>query len=270
MNARAFAVRAAVAAVVVATAVACQPRFGATLAEPSAGTLTIYAAASLKAPLDAVASAYRRSFPDVRFTVSTDSSAALAAKIHEGAPADVFLSADTESPAKLAATGLVDAPVVFAGNAPAIVVPAADPAAIATPADLARPGLKIVAAADGVPITAYARELVAALASEPGYPADFEARYEANVVSREDNVGATLAKVALGEADAAIVYVTDARATANVRTITLPDDVSVRATYAGAVVLSSPNRGPAAHFLGWLAGPDGQAILGPLGFLPPP
>jgi molybdate transport system substrate-binding protein len=201
--------------------------------------------------------------------VSSDSSAALESKIEQGAPADLFLSADTASPAKLAAAGLVDTPVVFAGNAPAIVVPAANAAAIATPADLARPGLKIVAAADGVPITAYARELVAALAREPGYPADFEARYEGNLVSREDNVGAVLAKVGLGEADAGIVYATDARASAIVRTIALPDDVAVRATYAGAVVLSSPNRGRATDFLGWLAGPGGQAVLGPLGFLPP-
>jgi molybdate transport system substrate-binding protein len=120
-----------------------------------------------------------------------------------------------------------------------------------------------------VPITAYAAKLVTNLAREPGYPADFAVRYEGNVVSREDNVGGVLAKVALGEADAGIVYATDARSSPQVRAIAIPAGSSVVATYAGTVILSSPHSAEAAAFLAWLAGSGGRAALEPLGFLAP-
>jgi molybdate transport system substrate-binding protein len=259
---------APVLALAILAAAACAP---ATEASPSAtrATLTVYAAASLKRALDAVKPGYARTDPGTELAVSTDSSTALATKIEQGAPVDVFLSADTANPARLAAEGLADAPIPFAANTPVVVVPRGD-ATVSTPADLAKRGVKIVAAADGVPITAYARQLIARLASARGIPAGFVAGYEANVVSREDNVGAVLAKVALGEADAGIVYATDARSSPAVTVIPIPPGVDVRATYAGTVIRSSPNGARAAAFLGWLAGSGGRAVLEPLGFLPPP
>jgi molybdate transport system substrate-binding protein len=232
--------------------------------------LTIYAAASLKDVLDKAKAAYEAVHPDITLTISTDASSALEAQLEQGAPADAFLSADTRNPQLLADKGLVDGlPVRFAGNILTIVVPAADPARISTPADLANAGVKIIAAGDAVPVTGYATQLVENLAREAGYPADFVAAYAANVVSREDNARAIIAKVELGEGDAGIVYLTDAKASTRVRMIDVPDDANVPATYAGVVVKESPNPGAAHAFLTWFAGPGGQAILAEFGFLPP-
>jgi molybdate transport system substrate-binding protein len=167
-------------------------------------------------------------------------------------------------------TGLAAGTVTkFAGNLLTVIVPMANPAGIKTPADLARPGIKVIAAGNTVPITKYATQLVANLAKQPGYPADFVAQYTANIVTREDNVAAVVAKIELGEGDAGIVYVTDAKTSTKVMTIAVPDAANVPATYGGVVVKASPNVAAAQAFLAWLAGPDGQAILASFGFLPP-
>jgi molybdate transport system substrate-binding protein len=239
---------------------------------PSAagGELTIYGAASLKAALDLAKTAYEATHPGTTLTISTDSSSALETQIEQGAPADVFLSADSTNPQKLVDKGLADAPPVpFAANELTIVVPAANPAAISSPADLAKPGIKVIGAGDTVPITKYATQLVQNLATQPGYPADFVARYDANVASKEDNVKALLAKIELGEGDAGIVYVTDAEASGKVRTVDVPDAANVAAAYDGVVLRPSGNAAAAKDFLDWVAGPDGQSILHGLGFLPP-
>jgi len=249
----------------------------ASAAAPSATTaaagvpLTVYGAASLKAALTKVAQAYATAVPGATMTVSTDSSAALETQIEQGAPADVFLSADTTNPQKLVDKSLASGAVVpFAGNLLTVIVPTANPAGVTSPADLAKPGLKVIAAGDAVPITKYASQLVANLAKEAGYPSSFAAGYAANVVSKEDNVSAVVSKIALGEGDAAIVYVTDAKTSTQVTSIAVPVDANVPATYGGVVVKASPNQAAAAAFLAWLAGPDGQAILASFGFLSPP
>jgi molybdate transport system substrate-binding protein len=233
-------------------------------------TLTIYGAASLKGVLQEVRTAYEAADPGSTLRISTDSSATLETQIEQGAPADVLLSADTTNPKKLIDAGLADgAAVTFARNKLTIIVPAADPGGIKTPADLARSGIKVIAAGDAVPITTYATRLVGNLAREPRYPTDFAARYTANIVSREDNVKAVVAKIELGEGDAGIVYITDAKPSTKVTTVEVPDAANVPATYAGVVVKAS-KRAEAAHaFLAWFAGPNGQAILGSFGFLPP-
>ncbi len=232
--------------------------------------LTIYGAASLKGALTAAKTAYEAANPGLTLTISTDASSALETKIEQGAPADVFLSADTKNPQTLVDKGLAVAPpVTFATNRLTVIVPTGNPAGIKTPADLAKPGVKIIAAGDAVPITKYANQLVANLAKEPGYPADFAAACTANIVSKEDNVSAVVAKIELGEGDAGIVYVTDAKASTKVATIDVPDTANVIATYDGVVVKASPNLDAANAFLTWFAGPDGQAILATFGFLPP-
>jgi molybdate transport system substrate-binding protein len=232
--------------------------------------LTIFAASSLTAVLDDVKVAYASSRPETGLAISTDSSAALATQIEQGAPADVFLSADTANPQKLVRGGFsAGEAVTFAANRLTIVIPADNPAGLSSPADLAKPGLKVIAAGDEVPISAYAKQLLANLAKEPGYPAGFEAAYAANIVSKEDNVGAVMGKIAIGEGDAAIVYVTDAKASTDVTTIPLPDGTNVTTKYAGIVVGTSPDQEPARMFLGWLTGLDGQAVLSRFGFLPP-
>jgi molybdate transport system substrate-binding protein len=233
--------------------------------------LTVFAAASLREAVEQAATAFELSQPDVTVVVSFDSSAALATQIEQGAPADVFLSADSQNPQRLIDAGLAAGdPIAFAANQLAIAVPLDNPAGIESPSDLAGDGVRIVAAGDEVPITRYAAQLISNLASEPGYPAAFAARYAANVVSKEDNVRAVLAKVELGEADAAIVYTTDAAASSDVETVAVPPHANVQATYAGIVLAGTDDAPTAQGYLEWLAGQHGQAIFAGLGFLPPP
>jgi molybdate transport system substrate-binding protein len=232
--------------------------------------LTIYAAASLKAALAKVKAAYETAYPGTTLTISTDSSSALETKIEQGAPADVFLSADTSNPQKLIDKGLAAGALTkFAGNLLTVIVPKANPAHIKTPADLAEPGVKIIAAGDAVPITKYATQLVANLAGQAGYPDQFASRYPLNIVSKEDNVAGVVSKIELGEGDAGIVYVTDAKTSTRVTTIEVPPAANVPATYGGVTVKASKNATAAAAFLSWLAGPDGQAILATFGFRAP-
>ena len=253
---------------------ACSSSGGAsTTSPPSSGAsvaLTVFAAASLKNVLAEAEAAYEAATPGTDLTISTDSSSALATQIEQGAPADVFLSADTTNPQKLVDGGFASGDAIpFAGNKLTVIVPTDNPAGIQSPADLAKPGLRIIAAGDEVPITKYATQLVENLARQPDAPAGFAAAYAANVASKEDNVSAIVAKIELGEGDAGIVYVTDA-ATDEVTPIDIPNTANVPATYAGVVVGESPNHDAAAAFLDWLTGPDGQAILSSFGFLPPP
>jgi molybdate transport system substrate-binding protein len=237
---------------------------------PAVVELRVAAAASLRTAAVALADAFAAANPGVSVTVATDSSAALRTQIEQGAPFDLFLSADVANARALADGGLAAGdPVPFATSSVALVVPADNPARITAPADLARPGLRLIAAGAKVPITAYVDQVIVNLASVPGYPAGFVAAVGANVVSREDNVAAVLAKVELGEGDAGFVYATDAAASAKVLRIAIPEASNVRAEYAGVVVADSRYAEMAAAFLSWVAGPDGRAILGPYGFLAP-
>jgi molybdate transport system substrate-binding protein len=233
-------------------------------------SLTIFAAASLNGAMTDAVAAYAAVRPGVTITVSRDSSAALETQIEQGAPADVFLSADIENPKKLVDAGLaLKTAEIFAGTKLVIIVPSDNPGGLTTARELDKAGLRIIAAGDGVPITAYANQAVANIASRFG-PSSLVEVYNADIVSKEDNVKAVLAKIELGEGDAAIVYVTDANGSDKVKTIDIPDSANVPATYAGVVIKASANRDAAQDFLDWFAGPDGQAILAKYGFLPPP
>ena len=233
--------------------------------------LVVFAAASLKAPLERAAVAYEGAHAGTAISLSFDSSASLRTQIEQGAPADLFLSADLANAERVAHAGLGrDAVTSFAGNALAVAVPVENPAGIETVFDLARDGVAIVAAGPDVPITTYAAELVDRIGALLDAPPDFEARYDRNVVSREDNARAVVAKLELGEGDAAIVYRTDAIATSKLRTIALPAGTDVAVAYGGIVIARSAHGAEAEAFLAWLAGPEGQAILAGFGFVPVP
>jgi molybdate transport system substrate-binding protein len=243
---------------------------GLTTESPNPRGLTVYAAASLTSALRELEPAWTASHPDVPLAIATDSSAALRTQIEQGAPADVFLSADLANPTKLAGVGLTDGAVVtFAGNRLAIVTPAANPARVTIPADLARPGVKIIATADDVPISTYATAVIGKLSGLDGYPPDFAASYAANVVTKEVNVAAVLAKIELGEGDAAIVYETDAAGSSRVDTIPVPNEANVVAEYGAVALKRSGNVSAAREFRDWLVGREAQRILAGLGFTPP-
>jgi molybdate transport system substrate-binding protein len=256
----------------VATPSAASPGTASQTPEPSRASvqLTVYAAASLRDVLESLKARYAQIAPSVTLTISTGASSTLRAQIEQGAPADVFLSADTKDPAALVTAGLTAGEAkLIVDNGLTIIVPTANPAGIDTPGDLARPGVKIVAAGDAVPITQYAAELVAKLAALPGSSPGFAASYAANVVSREDDVKAVVAKIELGEGDAAIVYSTDAAASDAVTTIAIPPEAEVIAQYAGAVVGRSAHLDDARAFLDWLNGTEAQEIFGSFGFRSP-
>ena len=233
--------------------------------------ISVFAAASLAPALDELTADFRAAYSAATyFTTSTASSAALRTQIEQGARADVFLSADTDNPQALGNAGLVDGGMqVFATNHLTIVVPSDNPAGITSPVDLARDGVRIIAAGEDVPITKYAEQALANLASQPGYPPDFAAAYETNIVSREDNVGAVTSKIALGEGDAAIVYVTDAK-NGGLQQIEIPGAANVTATYGGVVLRDAAGPKAAHAFLDRVSGPYGQAILAKYGFAPAP
>jgi molybdate transport system substrate-binding protein len=236
----------------------------------SAADLTIFGAASLKGALEQAKVAYESANPGTTLTISTDSSAALETQIEQGAPADVFLSADTSHPKKLVDGGFASGEAVpFAANKLTIIVPTDNPGGVTSPMDLATSGLKVIAAGDGVPITKYAKQLVTNLAGLSGYPANFDDAYAANVVSKEDNVKAVVAKIELGEGDAGIVYVTDAAASDKVKAVDVPDEANVPANYEGVVVKASPDQAAATAFLDWLAGAEGREVLQQFGFMLP-
>jgi len=145
------------------------------------------------------------------------------------------------------------------------VVPLANPGRLRDWTDLARPGLTLVAAEPGVPIAVYADEVVHRLASLKNAPPGFAASVQANIASREDNVRAVLARVELGEADAAFVYATDAQTDAKVATLALPSQAQVLADYAG-VALAGPQAATAGALLDWLTGAEAQRIFATAGF----
>ena len=185
----------------------------------------------------------------------------LAAQIRDGAPADVFLSASAAPLEQLRSAGLVEAPFVFASNRLVVVVPEGNPAGLEGFDELVRPGVKLVLGGEGVPIGDYAREALAA--------AGFATALE-NVVSLEQDVKGVLGKVALGEADAGIVYTTDVRAAAeDVRELAIPDDAQPDVRYYAAVVIAG-DTDRAAKFVKRLAGGEGGRALRAAGFLPVP
>lgn len=253
-----------VTALLLAAVLACGPR------GLSRVPLTIFAAASLSSAINAATAANAAQNTTVTFTVSTGSSTALRVQIEQGAPADMLLSADLKNPQALFDDGLADGgPVNFASNRLAIVVPKGNPAGLTSAFDLGRTGVRVVAGGDEVPITGYTTTLLQNLAAQPGAPANLAAAYTANVVSREEDVRSLLAKVELGEADAGVVYATDARSSDKVDTVPIPDAAQVSALYSGVVIRTSRASDGAHTFLTWLAGPEGQARLASFGFSPP-
>jgi molybdate transport system substrate-binding protein len=260
---RAPAAKAGLTALLALALTACTARTGAVVPVSASGDveLTVFGAASLRDALERAEADYERARPGTTLTIATDSSAALRTQIEQGAPADVFLSADTTNPQRLVEDGFaLGAPVPFAANELTVIVPTGNPAGLDAASDLAADGVEVIAAGQEVPITRYATEVVTALGIADGY--------EANVVSREDNVKAVVTKIALGEGDAALVYATDAAASEAVETIDIPDEANVTATYAGVVVATSRHPAEARAFLDWMAEGGGREVVRGLGFVP--
>jgi molybdate transport system substrate-binding protein len=220
------------------------------------GTVTVFAAASLKDAFTEAAEAFESANPEAAVTLNFAASSALVSQIEEGAPADVFASADESNMAELAdAGGISGEPVVFATNSLQIIVAPGNPEGITGLADLSDPGLIYVTAAPEVPIGRYAAQALEA-ADVTVTPSSLEA-----------DVKAVVTKVTSGEADAAIVYTTDVTAAgAEAEGIGIPTEHNVEATYPAAVTTGASDRITAAAWIAFLTGDEGRAILARYGF----
>ncbi|RLK52928.1 molybdate ABC transporter substrate-binding protein [Microbacterium telephonicum] len=219
------------------------------------GELTVYAAASLKSAFDELATQFEAQHPqlDVR-PVTYDGSSTLATQLIEGAPADVFASADEKNMQKVTDAGLAPDPALFATNTLTLVVPAGNPAGITGLDDLADPDRTIVLCAPEVPCGAASATLLQ------------NAGISASVDSLEQNVTAVLAKVAAGEADAGLVYVTDAATTDDVETVPTEGAGAVVNRYPIAALAGAANPAAAAAFVAFVRSDDGRSVLSALGF----
>ena len=214
--------------------------------------LTILAAASLTNVFPQIATHEHYSF---------GGSNTLAAQIRQGVPADVFASANTSLPFQLYDAGLVEKPVIFTRNQLTLIVPKTNPAHIHSVLDLRKPGVKLVVGAVGVPVGDYTRTVLHNLGADDVLQ---------NVVSNETDVREVVTKVALGEADAGFVYVTDARTVrGKVATIGIRWSAQPIVSYAVAVVRSSRHKAGARAFVTSLTGKAAQARLRAAGFLAP-
>jgi molybdate transport system substrate-binding protein len=232
-------------------------------------TLTVFAASSLTEALREIGPAFEKANPGSAVAFSFAASSLLRTQIEQGAPADLFASADGEQMVPLVRAGLVQSPVAFARNRLVIVVPSANPGQIRNPRDLARPGLRLVMTAEQVPIGRYTRAAITRMSAGDAYGGEFRAAVMRNVVSQEPNVRGLLAKIELAEADAAIVYASDARAGGSkVKAIIIPTEYNEIAVYPAAVVARSPRAALAARFFAFLRSGAGQAILKRHGFQP--
>jgi len=248
---------AAVGAVAVLALAGCAGDPGQGSGAGSPAEIKVFAAASLTAAFNELGQRYTSDSGGAKVTFNFAGSQALATQIGQGAPADVFASADLANMDKV--EDLVGTPQGFASNLLQIVVERGNPKGIRTLADLASSDLKVVLAAEEVPAGRYASQLLD------------KARVRVRPVSQEDNVKAVVTKVALGEADAGIVYVTDVTAGGDtVEGVDIPKGQNVTATYPIATVKASTAKDKAQAFMDLVLSDQGQQVLHQYGFLPPP
>jgi len=227
--------------------------------------LVVFAAASLREAFVDLGSRFEQSHPGTKLVFNFAGSQELRTQIAQGAPADVMASADQKHMQALVDEKSAVAPKIFARNEPVLVVPKGNPAGVRSLRDLPR-ARRIVVGAPEVPIGAYTLRILDA-ASRP-FGSDFRRQVEARVVSRELNVRQVLAKVNLGEADAAIVYRTDAATQNGVEVIAIPVDLNVVAEYPIAVLTRTRQPALAAAFVDAVLSPAGRDVLARFGFRP--
>ena len=233
--------------------------------------VVVFAAASLREAFESAAPDFtKKTGFAVRFAFG--GSDTLVTQLAQGAPADVFASAN-EAQMKVAADAglLAAAPRTLARNHLVAIVPQLNPARIAELADLAKPGVRVVLAEARVPVGTYARAAFRGLNGAPGYPADFAGMVERNVVSNELDVKAVATKISLGEGDAGVVYATDVTATIRerVKTIAFPSGAALVAVYPVAPLKHAQAGAGARAFVAFMLSPAGQAFLKARGFAGP-
>ena len=223
-------------------------------------TLTVSAAASLKAAF----TAYGKEFRDAKARFSFAGSDELAAQIRQGVKPDVFAAANTKLPDQLRREGLVSEPTTFAGNRLVLAVPAGG-SGVRSLQDAGNDGVTVAVGSESVPIGSYTRAVLGRLRATQ------RKAILANVRTEEPDVGGIVGKLTQGAVDAGFVYVSDVRATdGELEAIELPDDVQPSVAYAVAVVEDADNPDQAQAFIDGLLSGAGQQALEAAGFEPPP
>lgn len=255
--ATAVAVTAMLGGCAAADGSAAQPTRSASASAASvSGNITVFAAASLTPTFTELGARFEKAHPGVHVAFSFAGSSDLVSQLKEGAPADVFASADEANMSKITAAGLADGtPVDFATNVLAIAVPPGNPAHIASFADLAKPGVKAVICAPQVPCGAATQKV------------EQSSGVMLHPVSEESAVTDVLGKVASGDADAGIVYVTDVKkAGKTVGSVPFPEASGTVNTYPIVAVKASADAAAAAAFVRFVTGSEGRSVLKAAGF----
>ncbi|MCG5473044.1 molybdate ABC transporter substrate-binding protein [Micromonospora sp. LAH09] len=223
------------------------------------GAVTVFAAASLTESFRRIGKDFEAANPGSTVTLNVAGSSALANQINQGAPADVFASAAPANMATVTEAGNTDGtPTTFARNQLVIAVPRGNPGGVTGLPDLSRPGVKVALCANQVPCGAAARTALAA------------AGVALTPVTLEQDVKGALAKVKLGEVDAALVYRTDARAaSADVTGVEFPESARAVNDYPIVALKDAPNPAGARAFVAYVRSAPAQAVLAEAGFQAP-
>ncbi len=254
--------------VIVGMSGSAMPSAVAAPAEPV--ELTVFAAASLTEAFRQIGKNFEKANPGVKVVFSFAGSQQLAAQLGQGAPADVFASANTAQMAVAVNTSRVakDSPKTFVVNRLLVVTSPTSKIKITKLQDLATPGIKLVLAAKAVPVGQYALDFLDKAVKDPAFGSDYKANVLKNVVSYEENVRSVLTKVALGEGDAGIVYVSDVIASSKtpVKRVNIPDTLNIIASYPIAPVSDSKHALLAKKFVAYVFAGDSRLILARYGF----
>ena len=223
------------------------------------GTVVVFAAASLSGAFDKIGTQFEKANPGVSMKFNYAGSSSLATQIKQGAPADVFASADTQSMNTVTSGGGADgSPQTFAKNRMEIIVAPGNPKHITSVADLAKSGVQVVTCASAVPCGIYAQQIFK------------KAGITVKPVSEETSVSSVVTKVTLGQADAGIVYVTDVKANGSKTTgVAIPANENQITSYPIAEIKGAPNPTASAAFISYVLGGAGQQVLKSFGFMPP-
>ena len=233
--------------------------------------LTVFAAASLADAFTELGHRLEQQRPGLAVRFNFAGSQQLAMQIEQGGRPDVFASADERWMTYVSDRHLVSAePAVFARNRLVVIVPRTNPARIGRLRDLARGGVKLILAADAVPVGRYSRTVLQNLSRDPSYGGSFAQRVIGNVVSEEENVKSVVGKVQLGEGDAGMVYRSDVTPAVarRVRMLEIPEDANVLASYPIAIVEGAPAPVAARAFIDLVLSPEGQRVLERRGLIP--
>jgi molybdate transport system substrate-binding protein len=257
----------------ISTAVSTQSAPVATTAAGGVGKeLVVFAAASLTEPFNEIGPQFGAANGGIRVTYNFGGTPQLRAQLEQGARADVFVSANKDQMDAAVKSGVVTGETpVFVQNKLVVIVPKDNPARVEKVEDLARPGLKLITTVKNVPVGQYTQDALGKMSKDARFGADFQAKVTANVRSEEQDVKQVVAKVRLGEADAAVVYATDVSPAIadDVTTIAVPDQYNTIADYPIAQVKSSVQTDLARAFLAYVVSGPGRDVLRKFNFILP-